>query len=330
MDMQSFDLVRQLAASQYLVRALHVAAELGVADAIGEQAVPISDVANTVAADPDALHRILRLLASRGIFAVADGAVSHTAASRFLAASHPASLSALVRMFAQPIQWQTAGALMHSVKTGKAATDLTGTSLWDYFAGHPDEARVFDAAMAAKASVQIADLLAAHDFSRYSRVVDVGGGQGHFLRALLERHRQVAGVLFDLPPVIEGVRAAGAPAGVHLQPGDFFTSPIPHGDAILLMEVLHDWDDEHCDQILQRVRQAATLDTRLVIAEIEMKPGNGPDWPKLLDIVMLGIFAARQRTNLEYAALLDRNGFAVVSQTSTPGELTVIEARRVD
>jgi hypothetical protein len=109
-------------------------------------------------------------------------------------------------------------------------------------------------------------------------------------------------------------------------PGDFFKAQLPTGDATILMEVLHDWDDDYCAAILDSVRRAAVADTKLLVIEIEMRDGKGPSWPKLLDVVMLGLFAARQRTNNEYGKLLNANGFAVVDQTSTSGGMTIIEA----
>jgi len=325
MDFKAFDLVRQMAASHYLVRSLHVVAELGIADGIGEDATPIADIARRSGSNVDAISRALRLLSSRGIFEVSASTIRHTAASRFLRSDDPASLRPLVRMFGQTVQWQTAGNLKHSIITGDPAITQDDGGLWGYFARNPADARVFDAAMAAKASVQISDLLASHDFSQYRRVVDVGGGQGHFLRAVIERHQQVIGVLFDLPSVI-----AGAPQGnerLELVGGDFFEADLPAGDAVVMMEVLHDWNDEDCDKILQGARRAMAPESRLIIVEIELHTGNDPEWPKLLDIVMLGVFAARQRTNDEYRAMLTRNGFAVTSQISTPGELTVVTAQ---
>lgn len=328
MDIEAFDLVRQLAASQYLVRGLHVVAELGVADAVGEAVVPIAAVAAKVGADADALARILRLLASRGVFVVGEGGVAHSSASRFLRKDHPASLDSFVRMFAQPVQWQSAAELMYSARTGEAAVTraFPDGGFWGYFAANPEDEAVFGQAMAAKSAVQISDLLATHDFSRYRRIVDVGGGEGHFLRALLAQHPGVEGVLFDLPSVVERARRAGDNARLSLVGGNFFETPLPSGDAIVLMEVLHDWDDAHCARILEAVRRAAAPGTKLLVIEIEMTTGDGPDWPKLLDIVMLAVFAARQRTNSEYSALLEANGFAVTGQTSTPAGMTVIEA----
>jgi hypothetical protein len=328
MDIKAFDLVRQLAASQYLVRALHVAAELNVADAVGEAGTPIATVAQSVGADADALGRVLRLLASRGIFRLESGLVHHSPASLLLCRDHPASLHSFVRMFAQPIQWQSAGELLHAVTTGEAVASRVypAGGLWGYYATHPSDEAVFGEAMAAKSSAQIADLLAHHDFSQYRRIVDVGGSRGHLLRAILAAHPQVHGVLFDLPPVIETARHAGSDERLDFVPGDFFTTPLPGGDAIVLMEILHDWDDAACGRILQAVRRAATPLTRLLVIEIDMTPGPGPDWPKLLDIVMLAVFGARQRTNAEYEALLAANGFRLERQTGTPAGMVILEA----
>ncbi len=328
MDMQAFDLVQQLCASQYLVRSLHVVAELGVADAVGDGGRSVAEVAANVGADPDALKRVLRLLESRGLFVLDGDTVGHSAASEFLRTDHPASLDAFARMFAQPIQWQTAGELLYAVKTGQSAASraFPEGGAWGYLAANADQGAVFGRAMAAKSAVQIADVLAAHDFSRYQRIVDVGAGEGHLLRAITATHPSVQGVVFDLPPVIDAARGAGTVERLEFVAGDFFDGPLPSGHAMILMEVLHDWDDAHCATILDAVRHAASADTRLLIIEIEMAEGKSPAWPKLLDIVMLGLFAARQRTNDEYRSLLDANGFAVVDQTSTPVGLTIIEA----
>ena len=152
MDMQAFDLVQQLCASQYLVRSLHVVAELGVADALGDGGRSVAELAASVGADADALKRVLRLLESRGLFVLDGDTVGHSAASEFLRTDHPASLDAFARMFAQPIQWHTAGELMCAVKTGQSASTraFPEGGAWGYLAANPDEGAVFGRAMAAK------------------------------------------------------------------------------------------------------------------------------------------------------------------------------------
>ncbi|MGN6682398.1 MAG: methyltransferase [Devosia sp.] len=327
MDPQAFDLVRQLAASHYLVRSLHVAAELGIADAIEDGGSPVGAIASKVEADADALFRVLRLLASREVFRLDGPVVSHTPASELLRSDHPQTLRSFVRMFGQPIQWQSAGDLQHAVKTGEAVATriVPDGGLWGYFAANPAEGRIFGEAMVAKSSVQIADVLAAHDFSHYPHIADIGGGVGHMLRAILASNPQVTGTLFDLPAVIEEARGGGPTARLQFAAGDFFSSPLPSADATMLMEVLHDWDDAHCAQILTAVRRAMPASGKLLVIEIEMPETPGPDWPKLLDIVMLAVFAARQRTNAEYVRLLETNGFKAVKQVSTPAGMTIIE-----
>jgi hypothetical protein len=262
------------------------------------------------------------------LFTVDDGTVAHSAASEFLRADHPMSLASFALMFGQSFHWQAAGDIKHAITTGEAVGPrvFPDGGFWGYLDAHPAEGAVFGQAMAAKSHAQIADILAAHDFSQYAKVVDVGGGQGHLLRAILGAHADVEGVLFDLPPVIEEARRAGAVERLDFAAGDFFTTEVPAGDAIVLMEVLHDWDDEHCTDILAAVRRALDAGGRLLVIEIELPEGRGPDWAKLLDIVMLDAFGAKQRTNDELAGLLTANGFHVTKQTSTPGEATIIEA----
>ncbi len=328
MDVQAFGLIQQLCASQYLVRSLHVVAELGVADAVGDGGRSVAEVADVVGADADALRRVLRLLESRDVFVLDGDVVGHSPASQFLRSDHPASLAPFARMFAQSLHWRSAEQLMHSVTTGASAADVAfpDGGPWGYWAANPEEGAVFGQAMAAKSAVQIADVLDAHDFAAYERIVDVGAGEGHLLRAITGSCPGVTGVVFDLPPVIEAARQAGSLERLEFVAGDFFSTPLPSGDAVILMEVLHDWDDDHCATILHAVRTAATSTTKLLVVEIEMSDDKGPTWPKLLDIVMLAQFAARQRTNDEYRALLAASGFSVLEQTSTPAGMTIIEA----
>lgn len=323
--MQPFDQIRHLAASHYLVRSLHVAADLGIADALGIRSRPIADLAQAVGAEADALRRILTLLAAHGIFALDGADVQNSPASAFLRTDHPASLRSFVRMFGQSIQWQCAGDLDHAVRTGEAvATRLVPEGgFWGYLDLHPEQRHVFDAAMAGKSVVQVADVLANIDFSRFAHVLDVGGGTGRMLRAILDRNPGLAGSLFELPAV---VGQAAPHARMARLSGDVFATQLPAADAVLLMEVLHDWDDSACARILAAVRQAIGRTGRLLVIEIEMPSGPGPDWPKLLDVVMLAVFGARQRTNAEYGRLLQASGFVVERQISTPAGLTIIEA----
>lgn len=332
MDKNPFEVVQQLSGSYFVSRALHIAAELGVADSLGAEATPVGTVAQGVGADPDALSRVLRLLASHGIFELSDGSVSHTPASELLRSDHPAGLRDFARMFGLPLMWRSTEGLIHSVRTGEASAPrmFPDGGFWGYLAQHPEEARVFDAAMGAKARVQIGAILAAHDFSKYQSLADIGGGQGHLLRAVLQAHPGLNGVLFDLPHVIEAARSAPAPQeGLTFQAGDFFKDPLPTCDAYILMEVLHDWDEGPALEIVSAIRRAAGSHSKLLVIETVVPEGSAPDWSKTLDLVMLGLFAGRQRSAEQYSALLRKGGFELRGEADTGAGISVFEAEPI-
>ena len=332
MDKNPFELVQQLSAAYFASRALHVVAELGVADYVGGGATPLPVVARAAGADEDALGRVLRLLAAHGVVALDGASVSHTPASELLRSDHPACLRDFARMLGLPVMWRTAEGLAHPVRTGEAAAPrvFPNGGFWGYLAERPEEARVFDAAMAAKARGQIGAILAAHDFSQYRSLADIGGGQGHLLRAALAAHPGLTGVLFDLPHVVEAARSAGGPEDrLMFRAGDFFKDDLPCCDAYALMEVLHDWADAPAREIVSAVRRAAPPHARLLVMEAVVPEGAAPNWPKTLDIVMLTLFAGRQRTAEEYRRLLRDGGFELRGETETGAGISVFEAAPV-
>ena len=316
-DMQSTDLLHQINDGHFLARALHVVAELGVADVIGDEPMPVATVAERIGAKADPLARVIRLLASRGIFklegGLAEGRVSHTAPSRRLASNHPTSFRPFVRNTATIKSWRLPEHMSHMVRTGEPAAG-EGT-MWSQLEGSPEDARIFDEAMIAKSHTQIAGVLKSHDFSRYGRVVDVGGGAGHLLRAILAAHPGVKGVLFDRPDVVEAAKERGSKERLEFVGGSFFEE-VPEGDATILMEVLHDWSDEECVRILKTIRRSAAPGSRLLIVEADVGEGDDPNWGKLLDVIMMTLFAGRQRTRAEFEALFSAAGFRLVDATS--------------
>ncbi len=317
MDFQSHDLLHQINDGHFLARALHVAAELGVADAVGDSPLPVVAVAERVGAKPNLLARILRLLASRGIFklegGLADGRVSHTPASRLLMSDHPETFRPFALNTATIRSWRLPEHMLHMVQTGEPAAREGG--LWSELEASPEDARRFDAAMIAKSHTQIAGLLKAHDFSRYGRIVDVGGGSGHVLRAIIAAHPKVTGVLFDRPDVVEAAKNFGTERMEYV--GGSFFEEVPPGDATILMEVLHDWDDAECVSILKTVRRSAAPGSRLLIVEADVGEGDGPSWGKLTDIIMMTIFAGRQRTRAEFEVIFTAAGFRLVDAVRT-------------
>ena len=179
--------------------------------------------------------------------------------------------------------------------------------------------------MAAKAHEQVAGVLAAYDFPSFALVGDIGGGHGHLLRAVLEAKPRARGVLFDLPHVIEQA-ADVASDRLRLQAGDFFQDPLPACDTYLLMEVIHDWGDEDAARILQAVRRAAPAHAKLLVIESLIPDESGPNWPKVLDVLMLAVLTGRQRTEHEYEELLGAAGFRLERVIPTFANVSILEA----
>jgi len=322
-----FETVIMIAGGSCLPRSLHVVAELGVADALGEETRTVAQVASAVDANPDALARVLRLLASYGVFQLEGETVRHSEASRLLRSDHPHSMRALARMFGLGVNWNVYGEFEHSVRTGHPATEKTlPEGFWGYFQEHPDAGRIFNEAMAAKAHAQVPAVVAGYDFSSFKTIADIGGGRGHLLQAVLQSNPSARGVLFDLPNVIQD--AAGvAGERLTLQAGDFFKDALPPCDAYLIMEVIHDWGDRESRAIFEAIRKAARPGATLLVIEQMVPKDPRPHWSKMLDIHMLTLLGGKQRTKEEYTDLLRPAGFAVVKEHSTRSDVSILEAR---
>jgi hypothetical protein len=321
-----FSTVLQIAGGYCVPRCLHIVADFGVADALDETPRSAAELAEAVGAHPDALGRALRLLAAHGVFEAHGDTFRHSPASRLLRSEHPHSLRAFARMIGLPINWSIYGALDHTLRTGQpAAEKVLPGGLWVYYAEHPKEAAIFNAAMAAKAHGQVAGVIAAYDFSSFKRIGDIGGGRGHLLQAILDCAPAAKGVLFDLPHVIAEASDL-ASERLSLQAGDFFVDALPVCDAYVLMEIIHDWGDEQALAILQAVRRAAPPHARLLVIE-QMVPNHpGPHWSKMVDIHMLTLIGGRQRTCQEYTALFERAGFCFEREIDTGADISILEA----
>ncbi len=321
--------VREIADGYNVSRCLHVVANLGVADVLGDTPATAAALAAAVGAHPGALGRVLRLLAADGVFVVDGDLISHSPASRLLRDDHPQSMRAFVRMLGMPLTWNLFGALEHSVRTGEAsAPEVYPEGFWAYLSQHPDEGRLFNAAMAGKAQAQIAGVLAVYDFSSFATVADIGGGAGHLLRAVLEAAPEVHGVLFDLPQVIEEASDLAGPR-LTLQAGDFFRDPLPASDAYLLMDIIHDWPDAESVAILRAIRAAAQPGAKVLLIEYLVADDPGPDWAKALDIRMLTLFAGSQRTRAEFEELLTQSGFRLERVVDAGVGTSIVEATAV-
>ncbi len=306
-------------------RCLHLAADLGVADQIENEPVTVNELASRCGADPDALDRVLRLLAAHGIFEHQAGGYGHTEASRLLRSDHPMSMRAFPRMMGLPVFWSSLARFDHSVRTGSPAIELVEPKgLWAYFQDHPSEAQIFGQAMTAKAGADIAAVLGAYDFSRFRTIADIGGGRGHLLRAVLDATPTASGILFDQPKVIDSLDFEHE----RLTPraGDFFVDALPAADAYILMEVIHDWADAEALAILGAVRRAAPPGATVLVIESVIAEEQADPRAQTLDVLMLYVTGGRERTARQFRELFERTGLRYGDVIETAGPLRIVEA----
>jgi len=316
----------QIAAGACLPRCLHVVAELGVADVVGDEPRSTDSLANAVGANPDALYRILRLLAANGVFELRGTEVIHTATSRLLTSAHPQSMRAVALMFGLPVNWSSFLELRHTAQTGQpASSKVLPEGYWSYFAKDSRAAEVFNSAMTAKAHGQVAAVVAAYDFAPFPMIADIGGGRGHLISAVLAANQGARGVLFDLPHVIRDAETLQSER-LSLKAGSFFADPLPSCDLYCLMEVIHDWDDAQALEILTAVRRSAPKGATLLLIEAIVPDDSLPHFAKTLDIVMLALLGGKQRTQAEYWDLARKAGFSPQREIPTFAGVSLLEA----
>lgn len=328
----SFTALRRLIVGYRLSQALSAVARLGIADLLKDGPKHADELARETGTHAPSLYRVLRLLASEGIFAEQKrGHFALTALAEPLLSDAPRSLRARAIFEGEPWNWGPWSNLLHSVRTGGSAFDhMFGMGLFDYLEQHVDASASFNRLMAEQTTAQARDILQVYDFAGVDILVDVGGGHGALLAAVLRARPGMRGILFDLPQATARARteleAAGVADRCEIVEGDFFETVPEGGEAYLLKYILHDWDDEQCQKILGNCRRAMARGARLVVVESLIPPGNEPHYGKYLDVSMLVITKGRERTEQEYGSLFRETGFTPSRMVPTRAELSVIEA----
>src|SRR5262245_34996659 len=322
--------LHHLMSGYWISAALGVAAELNLADLMAEGAQASTDLARMTGTHPAALYRLLRTLASVGLFTeVAPGHFALTEMGAFLRTDHPKSLHGLTRYNCSETQWRRFGALRQSIETGQSVDlKVFGVRMQTYWAEHPEARAIFDVAMRSTA-VQVLDaVVRAYDFSPFHTVVDVGGGYGALLSAILHRTPGLRGVLFDRPEVAEGAKRHLAAAGMldrcKVVGGDMFAAIPSGGDAYVFSRVIHDRDDERAAVALRNCRRVIEPNGTLVLVEEVIPPGDAPGYGKLSDLNMLVGPGGQERTEAEYRALYTAAGFALTQIIPTQSRMSLI------
>jgi len=322
----------RLVSGYQVSQALHVAARLDIADRLAAGARSSDDLAAETKTHVDALYRLLRALASIGVLHELDGRrFELTELGEGLRSDVAGSVRGWALMIGRPMHWNTWSSLVESVRTGENTFRLVhGTDIWSYRAQRPEELAIFDGAMTSITGLVDAAALDAYDFGRFGEVVDVGGGRGALLAAILARHETIKGVLFDQPDVVANAGALLDRFGERcaVVGGSFFETVPAGADAYLLKAILHDWEDPECVAILRVIRQALPAHGVVLALERDLGGPNESPRAKFSDLNMLVNPGGRERSEDEYAALFDSAGLRYVGATPSAAGISVFEASR--
>jgi hypothetical protein len=325
----------RLLTGMWAMQAAASAARLGIPDIIGDGAKTPDEVAKAAGTHPGATRRLMRGLASLGVFSREDGERYRvTEVGRFLRSDTPGSLKNMFIGESDTVHWRSWERLDDAVRTGDPRPKAVfGVPAFDYYAQHPDEGAQFGKAMENVSRFAANAVLGAYDFSDARTIMDVGGGNGSMTIAILETTPDARGLVVDLPyiegPAKERIRAAGLESRARFEPVNFFER-VPQGaDVHMLKFILHDWNDEECVQILKNCRAAIAPDGRLVAIEMVVPEQIQPDFVHVMDLNMLVMTGGQERTAQEYETLFAKAGFRLSRVVPTASPFSVIEARPV-
>lgn len=322
----------QMISGYWVAQAISTAAKLGIADILQQGEQSCQELAESTDSDPSALYRLMRTLASIGIFQETDNQnFILTPLAEHLCSDHPQSVKATAIMLGDAPHYQPWGKMFYSVKTGKPAFDNHfGMGIFEYFKSHPQDAEIFEESMNCFSLVEEKAILDVYDFSPFKTLVDVGGGYGEMLGNFLQQYPHLQGILFDEEYVIS-----------HCQPtlekhdivsrcqtvsGSFFEAVPSGGDAYLLKHIVHDWDDERAIKILQNCRNAMDEHSKILVLEMIIEPGNIPGAAKMLDLNMLVMCpGGKERTAAEFHELFTKAGLKLTQIIRTADDICIIE-----
>jgi O-methyltransferase domain/Dimerisation domain len=309
----------------WIARSIYLAAKLGVADLFDDRPKNIAQLAAETNTEPRSIYRLLRALASVGIFIeISDRCFALTPLAAMLKSNNSDSMRyfAIAQMgYDHSLGWSYG---LHSLKTGESAFEaVVGMSVWDYYAQHPEDGTVYPQAITNVGAAIAQAVAATYDFSEFKTIVDVGGAQGSLISTILKSHPHLKGMLFDMPEVIATV---SVDEPIQLVAGNFFESVPFGGDVYLLRWIVHDWDDEKSSIILRNCHQAMPDRGKLLLIESIIPPDNEPSPAKFIDLIMLMMTGGRERTEEEYQLLLQSTGFELTRVIPTASMVSIIEA----
>jgi O-methyltransferase domain/Dimerisation domain len=316
-----------------VAQSISVAAELGIADLLAKSPQTAAQLATATNADPAMLFRLLRFLASLGVFQQgANAEWSLTPLAETLRSEVPGSMRAGARMLGR--MSAVTPKLLENVRTGQCAYRLAfGKPIFEDLSGKPEDAAIFDAAMSSFHGPETDAVLNAYSYEGISVLADIGCGSGAVMAATLQRYPAMRGILYDQAHVIErtvrNMQAAGLADRCTLTRGNFFQSVPAGADAYTMRHILHDWSDELCIQILRNIRKVIPDSGRLLVVEAVVPDGNDASPSKLFDMIMMMFPDGMERTEEQFRTIFKASGFTLAHITPTQSPVAVIEARPV-
>jgi len=323
----------QLSTGYIASTCVYLAVKLRIPDRLAEAPRSCADLARELNVNEDALYRVLRTLASLGLFEEKGSRTfGNNLATSILRAQTPGSMYDMALWMTDPFHFQVYVNALHSVQTGKPVVEKTfGVPVFEYFQKNREESEVFNNAMTMFSGMVIPAVLDVYDFSGIGTIVDIAGGHGRVLTAILQKYPSMRGVLFDLEHVLAGARPAIESLGLsdrcRTVSGDFFKKVPDGGDAYIMKHIIHDWDDDRATAILKNIRSAMNRGGRVILIESVVTPGSQPDFAKIIDLEMLLMPGGRERTEQEFRDLFAGAGFELTRVIPTKSPLSVIEAR---
>ena len=324
-----------LMTGRFVSTLIYVAAKLELADHLKDGPRTAEQLAAATGAQAPALYRVLRTLASVGIFEeIKEKRFRLTPTAATLQKGIPGSMHPVALMLGEKYHTDAWAQLLHGVKTGATPFfKAHGVSAFEYLDRHPEDLRIFGEAMTSVSAMENPAIAAAYKFGGIRTLVDVGGGNGSLLATILKANPKMRGVLFDRPSVTERAKqdghltAKGIAERCAFESGDFFEAVPKGGDAYIMKRTLHDWDDEQCAKIVANCSGAMSDRGRVLVVDSVIAPGNAPDRGKLLDMQML-VMGGRERTKQEFAAVFRKAGLKLTRVVATKCPLSIVEGVR--
>ena len=318
----------------WISQTVGAAAKLGLADQLADGPRSAADVATSVQADSRSVHRVMRMLASIGVFSMdTNDQFALTPLGDTLRSGVLGSMKNFAIAQTSPGHWLPWGQMSEAVRTGRSmSTSALGMELWDWYSSHPEEGEFFNGAMGDLSAGVSGEVTSSYDFSNCDTVLDVGGAHGILLGAILRANPHMRGILFDLSHVTataaDSLRAQGIDQRCELVTGDFFASVPTGADIHVLKQIIHDWSDEECVTLLRNCHRALKPAGKLLLVEMVIPADNSPSMAQAMDMNMLALLTGKERTELEYRDLLAGAGFRMERAIPTHSPFSIIEASR--